>query len=172
MAYSSAYKRFLASVPTAQREYRTIEIFHPQFSGMLRFVQDKELVEFKLEATAPRGSRTIASFFPLSMEIKEPGETDQLDSALLVRLGAVGGEVFSELNRINGSGFFTPIEVIYRKYYSGSLANPMIVMYLSAKNIVFEGYSTIMFNAEDLDLSNTQAGEFYLLSRFPQLANV
>lgn len=169
---NQAYRKFLASAPTAQREFRTLEIFHTDFASVLRFVRDGEDQTLILEATAPRDAGEAVLFTALSMEITEPGESQNLDQVLTVKLGAVGNEVQDQIDQITGLGFLTPIQLIYRKYYSGSMDSPVLVVKTSGSTIQFKGYSAVAFTGEDTDFSNARSGELYTLERFTTLRGV
>ena len=169
---SEAYRRFLASAPVAQREYRTIELYHPSFSSVLRFVQDTRSQTLTLESAAPRDADDPVLFSAISMVIEEPQETEEADPVLTVNLGGVGGEVQDQVDAITGEAALTPIECIYRKYYSGDIASPVIVLSLSISTIRFEGYARVAFTAEDIDFANKLSGEIYTIERFPMLAGV
>lgn len=169
---TEAYKKFLASAPTAQREFRTIEVYHPSFIKTYRFVKDFEDQTFKLESTAPRNASQNILFEALSIEIQEPRESQDGDQLLTVNLGSIGNEVEQALQTITGEDYLIPIEIIYRKYYSGDLENPIIVLTLTASNFVFQGYTIVSFTGEDTDLANKQSGELYTLERFPSLRNL
>ena len=169
---SEAYRRFLASAPTAQREYRTIELYHPSFSSVLRFIQDAEDQALTLESAAPREAGDSVLFSAISMVIEEPQETEEADPVLTVNLGGVGGEVQDQVNAITGEDALTPIECIYRKYYSGDIDSPVIVLSLSVSTIRFEGYTRVAFTAEDIDFANKLSGEIYTIERFPMLVGV
>ena len=82
MASIDAYKKFVSSMPEAQREFRTIELFHPDF-GILRFVQDFKSVNLTLESTAPRNPLTSVAFTAISMSLTEPGENGQIEQVLM-----------------------------------------------------------------------------------------
>lgn len=169
---SQEYRRFLASAVFAEREFRTIEIHHTDFSETLRFVRDYEDQTLTLEPTAPRNPSTAVLFTALSMNIKEPGETQDVDQVLKVDLGAIGNEVQDQIDQITTSETFTPIEVIYRKYYSGDISEPVLIIQLSASVLQFQGYSSVAFTAEDVDFSNARSGELYTLERFPTLQGI
>ena len=168
----TAYARFLASAPQAQREFRTLEIFHPDFVELLRFVQDNVDRDLPIEAGAPRDASTTQTFTAIAMKIKEPTENDEATPQLKIMLGAVGDEVNDQINQITGDGFLTPIQVIYRKYYSGDLSDPVLVYELSAGNLEFKGYTEVNFSAEDADFARKRSGELYTLERFPTLRGV
>ena len=169
MASEDEYKKFVNSMPEAQREYRTIELSHPDFSGVLRFVKDFINVDLTLESTAPRDASTPQTFTAISMDLNEPGENGQVEQVLTVTLGAVGNEVNTELANITESGALIPVELIYRKYYSGDLSTPVLVLSLSVAAVSFKGYDNVAFTGEDVDFAIKRAGELYTIERFPGL---
>jgi len=170
MASLEEFKKFAASAPEAQREFRTIEMFHPDFSSVLRFVKDFEDVNLTLESTAPRDPSTSVLFTALAMEINEPGENGQIEQVLGVGLGAVGNEVNDQIDLITENGSLIPIELIYRKYYSGDLTEPVLVLSLSVADVSFKSYEQVSFTGEDTDFAIKKAGELYTLERFPGLS--
>jgi len=168
MASLDEYKKFVSSMPEAQREFRTIELFHPDF-GLLRFVRDFKDISLTLESTAPRNPSTSVTFTAISMSINEPGENGEIEQIISVSLGAVGNEINSKLEQITGSGSLTPIELIYRKYYSGDLTEPVLVLNMSVADVSFKGYEAVTFTGEDSNFAIKRAGELYLIERFPTL---
>lgn len=172
MAAINAYKKFVNSMPEAEREYRTIEVYHPDFASVLRFVRDFVDISLTLESTAPRNPSTSVLFTAIAMEINEPGENGQIEQVLGVNLGAVGNEVNDQLDQITESGALTPVELIYRKYYSGDLTEPVLVLTLSVADISFKGYSDVSFTGEDVDFAIKRAGEIYTVERFPGLKDL
>ncbi len=173
MASIDDYKRFISSMPQAQREFRTIEIFHPDFSELLRFVEDFTDQTFTLESTAPRNPGASVLFTGIAAKILEPSESGGgVDQTLTVNLGAVGNEVNDQIEQLTPDGSLTPIQVIYRKYYSGNLTEPVLVLSLSASEINFEGYTQVSFIAEDSNVTTKRAGEIYTLERFPTLGGI
>lgn len=169
MASLDEYKKFVNSAPEAQREYRTIELYHTDFSSTLRFVKDFQDINLTLEATAPRDPSTSVLFTALAMEVTEPGENGQVEQILSIGLGAVGSEVNDQLNQITESGSLTPVELIYRKFYSGDLTSPVVVLSLSVADVSFKGYDNVSFTGEDVDFAIKRAGELYTIERFPGL---
>lgn len=169
MASSDEYKKFVNSAPEAQREYRTIELYHPDFSSTLRFVKDFQDISLTLEATAPRNPSTSVLFTAIAMELTEPGENGQVEQVLSVGLGAVGNEVNDQLNQITEAGSLTPVELIYRKFYSGDLSSPVVVLSLSIADVSFKSYDNVSFTGEDVDFATKRAGELYTIERFPGL---
>lgn len=169
---NAAYDRFLASTPAGKREYRTIEIYHPDFSNLLRFVKDFEDQTLILEATAPRNPSSAVLFTAIAMEVGEPSENRDGDPILTINLGAVANEVNDELDLMTDTGRLTPISVIYRKFYEGDLTGPVLVLNLTASNIKFDGFTAVAFVAEDTDFINKRSGELYTIERFPMLSGV
>lgn len=171
MASLDEYKKFVASMPEAQREYRTIEIYHPDF-GMLRFVKDFKDISLTLESTAPRNPSVSVVFNAIAMNIVEPSESGQIEQILSVDLGAVGNEVNDKVEQITESGSLIPIDIIYRKFYSGDLSEPVLVLSMSVSGIAFKGYNAVSLTCEDVDFATKRAGELYTIERFPTLRDI
>jgi len=169
MTVSEAYRIFNAANPESQREFRTIELFHPSFSQLHRFVADAVSRDLTLESTAPRNPSETVTFLPLNMLVNEPSEQD-MDSLLTVQMGAVSGEIQREIDLVQLSGgSLTPIQIIYRKFYSGDLSEPLRVLTLSVKSVVFDGFTKTAITAEDSDLENKPSGAKYTIEQFPML---
>lgn len=168
MASLDEYEKFVSSMPEAQREFRTIELFHPDFN-LLRFVQDFKNVNLTLESDAPRNASTSVIFTAISMNINEPGENGQIEQVLSVSMGAVGNEVNDKLQQITETGSLTPIELIYRKYYSGDLSEPVLILNVSVSDVSFKGYEAVTFTGEDTNFAIKRAGQLYTSERFPTL---
>lgn len=172
MAAIDEYKKFLASKPEAQREFRTVEFFHPDFTSVLRFVQDFKDISLTLESDAPRSPSASVLFTAISMSLVEPAENLEGVQILTIGLGATNDELQDAIDQITVANRFEPIECIYRKYYSGDLSEPVLVLNLSVSSVNFEGYTKNNITAEDMDLANKSSGEFYTLSRFPTLEGI
>lgn len=168
MASLDEYKKFTASMPEAQREFRTVELFHPDFN-ILRFVLDFKNINLTLESTAPRNPSTSVTFNAISGELNEPGENGQIEQVLSFNLGAIGNEVNNKLEQITESGSLIPIELIYRKYYSGDLSEPVLVLNMSVSDVSFKSYEAVTLAGEDSNFAIKRAGELYLIERFPGL---
>ena len=50
------YNRFLSSAPEAVIEWRTIELYHPDFSQVYRYIADTTSQELTLEVDAPNNA--------------------------------------------------------------------------------------------------------------------
>lgn len=169
---SEIWKKYLNQHPTDKREFRTIEIYHPDFTSVLRFVSDYEDQTLLLESTAPRNPGANVLFTALSLIIDEPTVKGNSSPILTVNMGAVGNEVQNELDNITDDGFFTPISVIYRRYYEGETSGPVLIYNLSASNLKFESYKGVAFTAQDIDYANRPAGEIYTIERFEGLSGI
>jgi len=170
MTAQEQYKKFLASAPEAQIERRTIEIYHPEFSQLYRFVNDRVEQSFTLESNAPRNAGETVAFGASGMNIVEPNEKD-LDQQLTVTFGAFSAFVDDELSNLTATGLLIPVELIYRKYYSADTSEPVLVLTVSAASLQFENYNRFAFSGQDIDFTNKNAGEIYTLERFPTLRN-
>lgn len=166
---NEAYKKFVTGNTIGQREYRTIEIYHSQFSQTFYFVKDYENQFLEIESTAIRNQGEIVEFEALSMNLIEPSENLDAEQVLTVQLGAIGSLVNKEIEKISGDGFFEPIQFIYRKYYSGSVGEPVLILNLTCSNITFNSYENLTLTCEDLDINNKSSGELYTLERFEGL---
>jgi len=164
-----SFSQFLASAPEAVREFRTLEIYHPDFSETLRFVKDFVDQSLTLESTAPRNPGQTVVFTALSMQVTEPQESDGSESLLAVKLGAVGNEVQDHISQIVDT--LEPIQVIYRKYYSGDTSEPVTVLSLAVSSLSFNSYESVSFTCEDVDFANKNSGILYTTETFVLLRN-
>lgn len=172
MAAIDEYKKFLASKPEAQREYRTLEFFHVDDGIARRFVKDFNDISLTLESDAPRNPSTSVLFTAISMDVTEPSENQEGDQLLALSIGATNDEIQNVLDTITPENRFQPIECIYRKYYSGDLSEPVLVLRLSVSDVSFDGYTRNNITAEDIDLVNKSSGEIYTIERFPTLGGI
>jgi len=160
------YKIFLASKPQAEREFRTVEFNHVDFGGPLRFVKDFVDKSFALE------SGPVVLFTAISMDIIEPTEDSDSTGVLTISLGATNDELQDKLNLIKSNNRFKPVSCVYRKYYSGDLSEPVLILQLSVSELNLQGYTKNNLIAEDSDLAIKTSGEKYDLARFPTLRNI
>jgi len=172
MAALDDYIKFLAQKPAAEREYRTLEFYHSDFSTPLRFVADFEDIDLTLESTAPRNASTSQTFTALAMDIQEPSEGLEGTQILSCSIGATNDLLQDKMDLMTAGNAFEAIECIYRKYYSGDSSVPILVMYLSVTRVDFDGYTKNNIVAEDQDLASKSAGELYTLIRFPGLEGI
>ena len=169
MATIDQYKRFVASEPEAQIEYRTIELYHPQFSQTYRFVNTYNNITATLESNAPRDSGDVL-FEAATFKVEEPSERNDNDQILTVTAGIQDGKIREMVDSISGTGFLDQINVVYRVYYSGDLTQPAKTpLYLYASGINFDNQKA-SFTAEDTDLNTKRSGVLYTTEFFPGLA--
>lgn len=170
MATIQEYDRFVAGIPEAEREYRTLELYHPSLNKVYRFVRNSIDVSFNLESSAPRNAGELVAFSRATMSITEPSEREDSEQILSVSFGNVGGIMHEILDQISGYGLFQQMEVVYRKYFSGVTTEPAATpLYLFASTLGFTGES-VTFVAEDANLSQKRSGRQYTIETFPGLA--
>lgn len=159
------YKRFLVGGTDGEREFRTIELSHSRFTKTYYFVKDYENQILPVNGI-------LTEFTALSMEIAEPSENVDAEEVLSVQFGAIGSYINEEIDRINKNGFFEPVKLIYRKYYSEALNEPVLTLDLSVSAINFNAYTEVTITAEDTDFTNKASGELYTLQRFRGLRGI
>jgi len=170
MATLEAYERFIANEPEGEIEYRTVEAYSSAF-GVVRYVFDIVAHNFLLEAGAPRNASETVPFSPTTGRVIEPAEREDGEQQLSINLGGANGVLNDLISMVSGAAYFEPIEIIYRKYFSGDLSQPAITpLYLHATDINFEGVKSVSIIAEDSNLSAKRPGRYYLLSEFKGLA--
>lgn len=176
MATTAEYIKFKMNKPEAKREFRTIEIYNPKFSRIFRLVQDFDSYQATLEATAPRNPGEIVTFEPFAGSISEPAERNDGDKSLQIDIGDLLGVIQDELDLLDGADWQTPIEVVYRKYWSDDNTEPAVPpFYLFADTPSFnesDGELPVLatINARDSDLSQKAAGSIYTTTDYPGLA--
>ena len=160
MATLDSWKRFLASAPQAQREFRTIQIEHEDLSAPERFVQDYN--DLLAEGITYKAAGIV---------ITEPSERQDSEQNLQISMGAVSDELQAIIDQITDQGFLKELKITYRKYYSGDLTQPAITpTILYGSSISFENSNIVSFIAEDTDLSNKRSGLLYTLQLFPGIS--
>lgn len=176
MATYDEYVKFKVNKPEAQRELKTIEIYHPSNGEIIRLVQDLNEYQAYLESTAPRNPSELVTFSPFAGEIVDSQYSNEAEQAITINIADLNSDVQAYLDTLDGIDWFTPIEVVYRKYWSGDNSHPAIpAQYLFATSPSFEtsdGDIPILttFVASDVDLSQKRAGILYDTRSFPGLA--
>ncbi len=163
-----AARRFFTVKPR-EIYFETFEIYHPQ--GILRRLVSRQYVPkmFGLESTAPRNGGQAVEFEPAAMEITPVQQSNQTTVSLELQLGRVGSMFKAELEKINGSGFLTPIEGIYRVYRGSVLNEPMMPpVTLFCSSAVLENESVALLFEDDNPASVT-VSELYLAQDFAGL---
>ena len=176
MSTFDEYVKFKMNKTQAQRELRTLELYHPSNGGVIRLVLDYSPYSAHLESTAPRNASELVTFLPFAGNIKEPSESNETEQSITIDIADIQSEVPRYLESIDGLDWFKPIEVIYRKYWSGDNsqpATPASYLFATAPNYEnSDGESPIKttFIASDVDLSQKRSGIIYDTRRFPGLA--
>lgn len=170
MASLTQYKQFVQNEPHSWIEYRTLEIWHEDFSQTYRFVDKRDNLTATLEAGAPRDPSTPVLFENSGLKITDPSEREDNDQLLNVKFANIGGEVQDMIEQVSGQGYLKEVQIIYRKYYSGNLNLPASPpLYLSASVITFDSSRNVSFNAEDTDMTTKKVGTFYITEVYPGL---
>ncbi len=166
MASLEAYERFIANEPEAEIEYRTIEVTSPDI-GIKRYVFDFVPHDFTLEVDAPINAGQTVTFAAATGRVTEPAERDDGEQQLSIDLGGVDAELNTLINSVSGANYLTPINIRYRKYFSGDLSAPAVTpLYLQLTDINFENQNLVTIVAEDSNLASRRPGRYYLLEEF------
>ncbi|AUR95672.1 protein of unknown function DUF1833 [Vibrio phage 1.210.O._10N.222.52.C2] len=163
-----AARRFFTTKPR-EIYFETFEIYHPQ--GINRRLVSRQFVPkmFGIESTAARNAGQMVEFEPAAMEITPVQQSNQTTVSLELQLGRVGSMFKAELEKINGSGFLTPIEGIYRVYRGSVLNEPMMTpITLFCSSAALENESVALLFEDDNPASVT-VSELYLPQDFAGL---
>lgn len=176
MATFDEYVKFKTNKPEAQREFRTLEIYHPSKTEVIRIVQDYNEYIGWLETTAPRNAGELVTFLPFAGDIVEPTESNDAEQSISVNIADINSEIPKYLDSFDGFDWLEPIQVIYRKYWSGDNSQPATPpAYLFATTPSYDSTNSeapisTTFVASDVDLSQKRAGIIYTVRQFPGLA--
>ncbi len=161
-------RRFFTTKPR-EIYYETFEIYHPQ--GIFRRFVSRQYVakSFGIEATASRNAGQTVSFEPAAMEITPVQQSNQTTVSLELQLGRVGKQMKEELRKINGTGYLTSIEGIYRVYRGSVLSEPMvrpITLFCSSATLEDDSVGLLF---EDDNPASVTVSKLYLAQDFPGL---
>lgn len=161
----SRYIEFFLNAKSELIQFECIEISHPDFSEVFRFVRNNtDGLVTTLETTAS------ATWQYCPVRISQSEERDNLDYGITIELGDVGEILPEQIDLVAANdGFGTKPTLIYRTYRSDDLTSPMFgPIELVIEDIVFnrEG-AVIEAKAPSLNLSKT--GSLYTISRFPMM---
>ena len=151
--------------------YVTLELFHPSFVDPLRFVHDYTEKTFTLESSAPRDAGLPVVFSPLNFSAPPPDQDDTTSVNIKIDLGRVGSEVKEQLKKIQGFGFYTPVDVIYRRFLSDDTSAPVKVYKLFANQPTIKA-NNVSFTASDDNPSKQNVARLYQFDAFPGLESV
>jgi len=146
-------------------ELETVEISHPNFSKVYRFVRNHMQ---GINATIETNKIVNFEYRPIIFDIL--GFKDDLDQSINISLGTLG-EIFPmELKRVReNDGFLIKPTIIYRTYASNDLVNILKgpVNLLSNQFVSREDGTSMLAEAETIN--NTTTGEIFDLIRFEGL---
>lgn len=160
-------RNFYNQKPIGPIYYLTLEIYHPAM-GAVRFVNDFTAQTFTLESSAPRDGGQAVEFTPLNFNSPEPDQDETSSVRIRIDLGRVGSEAKEQLKRVNGFGYFEPVQVIYRKFISTETSGPVkvYILYSSQVSIQKDNVSIV---ATDDNPSRQNVSRLYQFGAFPGL---
>jgi len=150
----------------------TLEIRHPNFSQVYRFVRNSSV---PISVTLETGeSGVIFTYLPI--KIIRRGIKDDLDLELEVSLGDVGESIAKEIKNVRDATAIDPDEgfaiyptCIHREYRSDVLTAPLsspITLQIENFTYAHEGSTFVAISRR---LNNGKTGEIYAADRFPML---
>ncbi len=169
MPTAEDYRRFLASAPEAVIEWRTIELYHPDFDEVVRFVANTRAVSLTLESDAPNNAGETVVFSPLAMRLRDPKERGNASGGVGVNVSDLSSEASEILRQITPENVFVPVRMIYRKFIDSDTSSPVYVRRLTVGGVVFDRDNSFSFEGDDTDFANKTGGQLYTLDRFPSL---
>lgn len=161
---SDIYEFFLSARSTVVR-LECVEISHPNFSQTYRVVRNHVSgVTVTLETAA------TATFTYYPLRITRQGMADDLDFAIQVDWGDLGGIAPAEIARVKANdGFGTKPTVVYRTYRSDDLTTLLEgPITLEVSSVANDG-EKCAFVAKAPTLNLNRTGEVYDKLRFPGL---
>ena len=163
------YKNFWTVKPLDQKEYVTVEFYHP-VNGVERYVAGEMFdIDLQLEADAPRNAGQVVTFTAAAFDAPEPEQGSDGDVSLQLQLGAIGRMLKEKYRAISNSGSRVPVEVIWRKYLSG-VTGPKVVLEFEEANIALRGLSAAI-SAKQVNPAARSVAEIYTAERFPGLGD-
>jgi hypothetical protein len=115
--------------------------------------------------------RTIEIYHPdLSQTYRYVSSALPKSFTLESGFGNTDNRIQDIVNQITGTAYFTPTEIVYRKYISSNTSEPALPpLYMYASSVSFNGPSSAEFTAEDANLSIKRSGAIYTSNDFPGL---
>lgn len=146
-------------------QYECLEISHPDFSQVFRFVRNNtEGLTVTLETLAD------VTFDYCPVRIKQSNLVDDLDYGIELEFGDLGEILPDEIDLVGlADGFAVKPTLKYRSYRSDNLTAPMFgPLTLEITSFAFNKTGAT-FEAKAPSLNIHQTGEIYTISRFPML---
>lgn len=162
---SNPYVEFFLNAKAELIQFECVEISHPNFSKVYRFVRNNtDGLTVTLETAA------TATFDYVPIKISQNEMVDDLDYGFKFELGDVGELLPLELDRIAANdGFLIKPVLKYRTYRSDNLANVMFgPIVLEVTELSFNK-TGVVFDAKAPELNTSRTGEIYTIARFPGL---
>lgn len=162
----SAYSEFFLSSAPNIVQLELLEISHPDFSQIYRFVRNSTL-DVEVTHEGPAGPFTY-TYQPLG--IKRLGSSGDLDQEIEVTLGDLGTLLPQELDLVSlNNGFEIKPVVVYRSYRSDDLAQPLFgPATLEVDGITFNREGSV-FRGRAASFNLARTGITYRVARFPML---
>lgn len=161
----TAYIEFFLNSRVDIVQFECLELVHPDFSQIYRFVRNNtDGLRAKLETDE------YGDFAYVPVAIRQGEMIDDLDFSLEVELGDLGEILPLELDNIAANdGFITKPQFIYRSYRSDDLEN-ILFGPLKLEVVTFGFNKTgAKFEAVAPRLNVSRTGEIYTIARFPGL---
>jgi len=118
-ALSAAIREAYASAPVETIIYHTLEIWHPSFSDPIRVVRDRDPLDARLEAGAPRDAGAVVTFAAYAFDVIPPEQTTTGAPQCVIEIDNVSREISSAIDLAVSEP--DPITVIYRAFLSDAL---------------------------------------------------
>lgn len=113
-ALSAALAEAYASAPVDQVILHTVELHHPVFAVPIRVVRDRDALDARLEAGAPRDPGAVVTFVPYGFDLTPPEQTTTGAPHCVLEIDNVGRDILVQIRAAIQAG--QPVEVIYRAY--------------------------------------------------------
>ena len=174
--YSEAYKEAVASCPTDEIIYHTIEIRHPHFLNdndeniPIFMVRDYVELLATLEQSHPTHGGQQVVFMPVAFDVTPPSKEPGVVPQLQLKIDNVSAELMPYLDQATSEEI--PVKVIYREYRSKDLSTPAITPIMFEAGVctsTLQGISTTcqMNNILNKSVPNVE----YTSANFPNLVN-
>jgi hypothetical protein len=159
------YIEFFLNAKSELIQFECIEVSHPDFSQVYRFVRNNT---DGLTVTLETSEEVTFDYVPIKISQNEM--VDDLDYGFKLELGDVGEILPLELDLVAAAGsFLVKPELKYRTYRSDNLESVMFgPIILEVTELAFNK-TGVVFEARAPQLNVTTTGELYTIGRFPGL---
>lgn len=159
------YVEFFLNAPSELIQFECLEISHPSFSQVFRFVRNKTD-----GLTATIETAAVVNFVYCPVKISQTHLKDDLDYGIKLEFGDLGEILPDEIDRVAAANnFVVKPKLKYRTYRSDDLANVMFgPLFLEITTFSFNKTGAT-FEAKAPSLNLNRTGEIYTIDRFPML---